>query len=197
MTKHCLYLVLFFIVHSFHGFTQDGYFGIKGGFNISSLNSSNESAIDISSRNAYNVSMVFSQFYNRIGGSLELGYTLKGADIGHDTLDYKLHYFSVPVLLDFYPIKQIKISAGPEISYLVSARNHSNDSTSQNLLNTYDNRFEVAGLVGASISLTYFMDFGVRYSQSFTKVSKYDALLDRKNLYNSYLQFYILLKIAN
>lgn len=197
MAKYCYALILLSLSVSFNINAQDGYFGIKGGYNASSLNSSEESDIEVNNRHAYNISMVYSHFNQKLGYSIELGYTLKGADIGHDTLDYKFHYINMPLLIDFYPIKQLKISAGPEISYLLSAKNHSNDTTSQSLLNTYDKRLEVSGLVSASASLTYFMDVGIRYSHSFTKVSKYDALIDRKNLYNSYLQFFILFKIAN
>lgn len=199
--KFIFSLLAFIVSIQYTGYAQESYFAIRGGYISSTLNSSNSSSLSIEPRDAFSIGLVYCDEPNSnmgtIGYSFELGYTRKGTKIDHDTLDYKFHYFTAPLLLDFYPIRQIKLSAGPEFGFMTGAKNHSSDSTSTSILNTYDNRLEVAGVVGASASLTFFMDLGVRYSYSFTKVSKYDAILDRQDLYNSYLQIYLLLKIAN
>ncbi|UXX79029.1 PorT family protein [Reichenbachiella carrageenanivorans] len=196
-----LFFVLFSLIFSFSSFSQDSYFGIKGGYNNSTLHSSNDASLGIQSRSTYGLGVVFCSAPDEgklgIGYSLELGYMRKGAKIDHDTLDYKFHYINMPLLIDFYPIKQIKLSIGPEFSFLAGANNHSNDSTKTSILNTYNKKMEVSGIASISGSVTFFMDLGMRYSYSFTKISKYDGILDRQDLYNSYVQVFILLKIAN
>ena len=115
----------------------------------------------------------------------------------HDTLDYKFHYLNMPVLLDVYPVKRLKLSLGVEIARLLSAKNLANDSTRQNIISTYDKRWEVSAAIGASLSVSYFMDLGIRYNTALSQISNQDAIIDRKNLFNQYTQLFILFKIAN
>ncbi|PIB34522.1 hypothetical protein BFP72_03400 [Reichenbachiella sp. 5M10] len=193
--KLLLFLPLLLI--GFGSLAQNSYFAIKGGYNLSSLHSSDDPSPSLSTRPAFSISGVFAEQFDYIGFSTELGYTRKGTKVNQDTLDYKFNYATGALLLDIYPLDWLKISVGPEFGYLLGATNYATDSTSQNLLNTYDQRFEVSGTIGASVSVLYFLDLGVRYNRSFTTVSQYDAILNRKDLYNSYLQFFVLLKIAN
>ncbi|MFY0600809.1 MAG: PorT family protein [Cyclobacteriaceae bacterium] len=178
---------------------QASFFGLKGGYNISSLSSSGQSKIKLEDRNAFNVAGVisFREWQSKWGFSLEPGYTLKGTLTNADTLDYRFHYLTLPLLVDCYPIKRLKISAGPEISYLVSTKNKVNDTIKVNLLNTYGNRLEFSATIGAAYELDYFVDIGIRYNASLTKISDFDPELGMKNLRNQYFQVYLLFKIAN
>lgn len=178
---------------------QEHYFAMKGGYNYSSLQvADGTSQYDLTARHAMNIAMVYATKFENLpfGLSIEPGYTLKGSRIAHDTLNYKFHYLSIPVLFDFYPLEKIKISAGPELSYLMAARNL-NDTITTSLMDTYSRRWELSGTVGVSISPTFFLDIGMRYNMAFTYAAREDELLQARNLYNNYLQIYILLKIAN
>lgn len=204
-----------------NAFSQEFYFGLRGGYNKSTLHSSNESSPTLEPRTSFSIGAVYCSEPNttvgKLGYTIEFGYTQKGAIIDSDSLDYKFHYLSAPLLIDIYPIPRLKLSAGLEFSYLTKARNNnivyvdsvvfenniatdtitSKVDRSYSLLNTYDKRFEVAGIVDASYAVSFFMNVGFRYSHSFTNVSKYDGILDRQDLRNSYFQVYLLLKLAN
>lgn len=198
--KYQYALLVILAVLSFTAKSQNSYFGIKGGFNWSSLKSEETAAsIDLSIRRAYAVGIVLSQKFHKLplGVSIEPGYTLKGTKVDVDTLDYKFHYLSLPVLIDIYPIEKLKISFGPEISYLANAKNRVNDSTKVSLLGTYDNRWELSGTVGISYSIAFFADLGLRYNTSFTKISAYDPTLEHRNLFNQYFQVFMVFKVAN
>ncbi|MEQ8581925.1 MAG: porin family protein [Marinoscillum sp.] len=178
---------------------QESYFGWKVGYNMTTLKGENSGSLSLSPRNTFGSSFVLSTQLKSlpIGFSMEPGYILKGTQIDHDTLDYKFHYLNMPLLLDVYPVKRLKLSLGVEIARLLSAKNHANDSTRQNLLSTYDKRWEASVTAGASLSVSYFMDLGMRYSTALTQVSNQDAIIDRKNLFNQYIQLSLLFKIAN
>lgn len=180
---------------------QNWYLGVKSGYNLSSLNSTgDEGSVGTKSRSTFSAGFVYSlsQAEGILGLSIEPGYIRKGAQVDADSLDYKMHYLGGPLLLDVNLLNnKLKLSVGPELSYLLAANNHANDSTTTSILNTYDNRFEVGVAAGASVSVSFFMDLGLRYSRSFTHVSSHDPLLGRRDLYNQYLQAFVVFKIAN
>ena len=122
---------------------------------------------------------------------------IKGSRVGTDTTDYKFNFLSMPILFDFYPVKKLKISAGPEIGYLLNAKNIVNDSTKVKINNVYDNRLEVSGTVSASYSISYFANLGVRYNRAFTPLAGNDEALKREDLFSEYFQVFLTLKIAN
>ena len=180
-------------------FCQESYLGIKGGFNVSKLNSENTSSITLNNHNAYNIAIVFASRLENlpIGFSLEPGYTQKGAKTDNDLIDYKFHYLNLPFLIDLYPVNKLKLSLGPEVSYLSKAQNEINDGTKVSILNIYDNRWELSGTIGLSYSLDFFLDLGLRYNRAFTRISDFDATIDRKDLYTEYFQVYLTFKILN
>lgn len=180
---------------------QDGYFGVRTGFHSASFSeaSSGGTAPALNSLRAMNVGLVASLKSSRslIGWSMEPGYMLKGSATNIDSVNRRLHYLSMPVFIDFYPFSRLKISAGPEVSYLGWARNKVNDSTAIDVSNVYDQRWEFSGTLGVSFAVSYFLDLGIRYNQSFTKAASIDAVLDRRDLYNRYVQLALVWKIAN
>ncbi|VXD17419.1 porin family protein [Marinoscillum sp. 108] len=190
---------IFVLLLSFHMLAQESYFGWKVGYNKTALKGENSGNVSLSPRNTFSSAFVLSTQMRSlpIGFSLEPGYILKGTQIDHDTLDYKFHYLNMPVLLDVYPVKRLKLSLGVEIARLLSAKNLANDSTRQNIISTYDKRWEVSAAIGASLSVSYFMDLGIRYNTALSQISNQDAIIDRKNLFNQYTQLFILFKIAN
>lgn len=180
--------------------SQEFYLGLRGGYNKSSLNSEPlNNPIELKDRHGWNIALTYTLESDKlpIGLTIETGYVLKGGRVNVDSMDYKFHYFNLPILLDIYPIEKLKISVGPELSYLAKATNIKNGSTKESILDTYNKRWELSGSASVSYSISFFADLGVKYNRSFTHVSNVDPILDRKNLYNKYLQIFLLLKIAN
>lgn len=187
-----------FLLVSYTLSSQDTYLGIKAGYTSSSLNSTTSPNPQLQNRKSLNFALVYNyQFNQTLGFTFEPGFMIKGSKITNDTLDYKFHYLSMPILFDFYPIKKVKVSVGPEIAYLSNATNRVNDTITFSLLNTYNNRWEFSGIASLSYSASFFLDLGVRYSKSFTKVASFDAILNRRELYNEYVQVFVLFKILN
>lgn len=182
-------------------FSQESFLALKAGYNQATLNYSGDPNYKIDPKRSVSFSAVLSNRLvagnGNLGYSFELGYVQKGAKIDQDTLDYKFQYLNAPILVDYYLHDKIRISIGPEISYLLKAENQSSDSTQSSILDIYSNRLEVSGILSASASVTYFLDIGARYSHSFSKISSYDSYLDLTDLSNSYAQIYLLMKIAN
>lgn len=189
-------LTFLFLVQFSYG--QETYLGIKIGLNNTTLNTDESSETLLESRMSHNLSFVYSYgLSQKTSLTFEPGWIKKGARINNDTLDYSFHYLNTPVLFDFYPLPKLKISLGPEVSCLTNATNRVSDTVTFNLLNTYHNRWEFSGLASISYSPFFFLDLGVRYSRSFTKISLYDPILDRRNLYTEYVQAFLVLKILN
>ena len=180
-------------------FAQEGYLAIRTGYSNTALNSSSTSDISLSRRHTWHASLVYAHIFEneKFGFSIEPGFLIKGTRIDVDTMDYKFNFISTPILFDYYPIKNVKVSIGPEIAFLTSANNTVNDTTKLSLTDTYDNRLEVSGTIGASYSLSFFADLGVRYSRSFTPLATSDPALKREDLFSEYFQVFLVLKIAN
>lgn len=185
---------------------QDFYIGLKGGYNNANVSSQEftESldSIETQRLHAWNIGLVYSyQFYKLplpVGFSIEAGYNLKGTKTNRDSLNYRFNYLTMPVLLDAYLLNEkLKISVGPEFSYLAKAKNIKNDTTKVSLLSTYNKRWEVSGSVALSYSISFYADLGLKYNTSFTNIANSDAVLERKNLRNQYFQIFLLFKIAN
>ncbi len=191
---------------SYVNYAQESYGGLRVGYNLSELKSDNSSRADLETLRAFSVAVVYAYepgYNSVIGFSLEPGYTLKGTNTNIDTLSYRFNYLSLPILLDYYPFDKLKISLGPEVSYLLKAKNIDKPmpvdtiKVSKDISDVYNKRLELGGTVGVNYSLSYFLDVGIRFSTSFTKISKEDAILNRRKLFNQYLQFSLLFKLAN
>jgi len=189
--------VLTFVVQSVY--SQNYHLGLRTGFSTASLDTENDGGPEISNRDAFQIGLVHTYVPRNgpIGFSIETGYLLKGARVADTELDYRMHFLSMPTLLDIYPTKKFKISVGPSFNYLLDARNHINDSTSVTLSNIYSSRWEVSGVISASYALDYFADIGIRYTQGFNTLANRDAVLSRRRIRTSTFQIFLYFKIAN
>lgn len=195
-SKHTLILCVLLIAYNSLK-AQNSYFGLKAGYNTSSLRSSNNSDIKLNDKNTLNIASVFSfrSWGAKWGFTIEPGYIKKG--VSADSINYNLNYLNAPFLIDFYPINKIKLSLGPEISFLASAKNTKKKQGDRSIVDTYENLWELSGTASASYALDYFIDLGLRYNFGFTKIAQYDLELDRRNLRNQYFQVFVIFKIAN
>lgn len=194
-----LFTFLIFLLFTQVVKSQNYHLGLRAGYSNAVINSENEAFPSISSRHAFHFGLVHS--YQPSGGyigfSVETGYLLKGARVDNEAINYRMHFLSMPVLLDLYPHKRLKMSIGPEFNYLLDGRNHITDSTSVSLHKIYTNRWEVAGVVSASYQVDFFMDIGVRYSQGLNTLANRDAILGRNRIRTSSWQVFFYFKVAN
>ncbi len=192
-TAVCLIISLSFVSG------QNYHLGLRFGYSQSTLEADTDPLISLNDRQAFTFAFTHNVTFDRspLGFSIETGYVLKGVRINDAGNDYRLHYLNFPLLLDIYPTDGLRLSVGPEISFLADARSRTTDSTSVTLKNTFDKRWELSGTIGASYALDFYIDIGARYSRGFTKYPNLDAVLNRREQYNSYFQVYLVIKLAN
>ena len=197
--KHKLFTLFILLLLGQAVNAQDYHLGLRMGYSNSAINSENEAQPSISSRQAFNFGLVhtYRALEAPIGFSVETGYLLKGTRVNSGAIDYRMHFLSMPVLLDLYPNKRLRMSIGPEINYLLDGRNHLTDSTSITLHNIYTNRWEVAGVVSASYIIDFFMEVGARYSQGLNTLANRDAILGRNRIRTTSFQIFFYFKVAN
>ncbi len=196
--KH-LYSLLLLSTVTLSSMGQEYHLGLRAGYSQANLEADDESAFTLKARQAFTFAFTHNLRFRQspIGFSIETGYVLKGARISDPGNDYRLQYMNFPVLLDIYPSENLRLSVGPEISFLADARNRTTDSTSVNLNSVFDKRWELSGTIGLSYALDFFVDIGARYTHGFSKYENLDAILNRREQYNSYFQIYFGIKLAN
>ena len=108
----------------------------------------------------------------------------------------------MPVLSDFYLTDRLYLSVGPEISYLINAKNKY-DSNTQDIVE-YLHRFELSGMAAGGFGMNETTSISFRYSHGLTEISK-DVLwnypetdsADESKDYNHYFQILIKMRIKN
>jgi len=175
MKRVFVYLILFI------GFSQvsqaqylEVYYGVKAGTNISQLyytgdqnNFLDNDRMKVSAHFGAFAEIVFNEFFSL---QPEFLYSIKGArfkDVSDDNLryHYEYHYLSLPIMAKYYVTKRINIQAGPQVAYLVNAKNLSIDD-----INRTNNGYEEAPInlyeetqpfdAGVVLGLGYLTDTG-------------------------------------
>ncbi|MCY2685975.1 porin family protein [Salinimicrobium sp. TH3] len=112
---------------------QEWNFGIKGGVNIANFTGSDADDLDLKSRTGFHLGgLVEGKFSESFGAQLEVLYSTAGAkvegifmdDMGNEfdgDITFKLDYISVPVLFKYFPIQELSIETGPQISFETSS----------------------------------------------------------------------------
>jgi len=108
----------------------------------------------------------------------------------------------MPVLSDFYLSDRLFFSIGPEINYLVSAKNKY-ESHTQNIAE-FINRFELSGIAAVSFNINETSSISFRYSHGLTEISK-DILWTYSEIdnpyeskdFNQYFQLLFKMRIKN
>ncbi len=107
---------------------QETRFGVKGGLNLSNFTGA---STDL--RASFHVGgFAEIKVIERLAIQPELLYSSQGARYHVDGSSdsgraYKLDYINIPVLAKFYVTKEFTVEAGPQIGFLVSAKNEDRD----------------------------------------------------------------------
>ena len=161
--------ILLLAVVTVLGFTnvnaQEIKFGAKGGLNFASISGDNTKGIDaVTSFNFGVLSEI--PISDKFSFQPELMYSGQGYSFNDNTI--ALSYLNIPLMGKYYLTKGLSIEAGPQIGFLLSAKNEKTDV--KDSFNTFD--------FGVNFGLGYKLDnglnFGVRYNLGLTDINNLD-----------------------
>ena len=175
---------------------QDVKFGAKAGLNISSI--TGDDTEDLSSKIGFQVGgFAEIKISDKFAIQPELLYSAQGAKAEYTYEDYdvdtetffdvtekstiKLAYLNIPVMAKYYVTEGFSLEAGPQIGFLMSAKEDSEDR--KEFLNSTDFGFNV----GAGYNLNEQMSLGLRYNIGLSDIEK-DLDLGASGSKNSSLQ---------
>lgn len=108
---------------------QEWNFGIKGGINIANFTGSDADDMEMDSRIGFHAGgLIEGKFSETFGTQLEILYNSAGAkwegliedEFGDELqgkLTFKLDYISVPILVKYFPLQNMSLETGPQISF--------------------------------------------------------------------------------
>ncbi|AWG20132.1 hypothetical protein FFWV33_00655 [Flavobacterium faecale] len=145
-------------------------FGIKGGLNFANISGDNTK--DASTVTAFNFGVLSEiPLSDKFSFQPELLYSGQGYSLNDKTI--ALGYLNVPLMGKYYVSKGFSVEAGPQIGYLLSAKNESLDI--KNSLKTVD--FGVN--FGLGYKLENGLNFGARYNMGVSNINKSDYSADK------------------
>ncbi|WP_297087165.1 porin family protein [uncultured Draconibacterium sp.] len=185
--------------------------GIAAGFDVASLHVSNSSEnnfiYEISPIATYNINGYLSYKNKSFWGfSVEPGVIRKGWNQSLNSNDpenkMRLTYIQMPILSDFHVSDRFYMSIGPEISYLINAKNKY-ESNTQDIIE-FLNQFELSGVAGINYKINETFSTSIRYSHGLTEISK-DILWtysetenpEKSKDFNQYIQILLKMRIKN
>tara|TARA_B110001452_G_C15150570_1_gene400458 strand:+ start:232 stop:786 length:555 start_codon:yes stop_codon:yes gene_type:complete len=144
---------------------QEIKFGAKGGLNFASIGGDNSGDVDLVT--AFNFGLVAEiHISEKFSFQPELMYSGQGYSFNDDTT--ALNYLNIPLMGKYYLTKGFSIEAGPQIGFLLSAKNDKTDV--KNSFNTVD--------FGVNFGLGYKLDnglnFGARYNLGLSDINNID-----------------------
>lgn len=142
--------------------------GIKGGLNISDVSNFNGD-----NRISGHVGLFLHHTINsRWCIQPELLYSGQGQkyNTGEGERTLSLSYIQVPVMVQYYPIRQLYFEAGPQVSFLTSAKSKG-DGSDVEVDGNY-NKADFGLNLGVGIAATRQLGFYGRYNAGLTDISK-------------------------
>ncbi|MDW8850084.1 porin family protein [Flavobacterium sp. MMLR14_040] len=151
------------------GFTnvnaQEIKFGVKGGLNFATISGDNTEGIDVVT--SFNFGVVSEiPLSDKFSFQPELMYSGQGYSFNDNTV--ALSYLNVPLMGKYYVTKGLSLEAGPQIGFLLAAKNEKTDV--KDSFNTVD--FGVN--FGLGYKLENGLNFGVRYNLGLTDINNVD-----------------------
>lgn len=149
---------------------QSVKFGVKGGLNFANLTGDAE---DNSMRVSFHVGgLAEIKLTNKFAIQPELLFSSQGAKFDTNTsekLVYDLSYINIPVMAKFYATPQFYLEAGPQISFIVSAK-AKYDGDSEDIKDEFNSTDFGLGL-GAGYNFTDNLYAGLRYNAGLSNIA--------------------------
>lgn len=150
---------------------QKTRFGVKGGLNVSSYTGGNY--YDAKSLIGFHVGgFAEIKVIERLAIQPELLFSTQGAKMeypGESDYDSKLNYLNIPVLAKFFITKEFTVEAGPQIGFLLSAKDDGEDA--KDFYKTTDFGFNL----GAGYSFTDNLSVNLRYTVGLSNIADYET----------------------
>lgn len=158
--------ILLLTVVTVLGFTnvnaQEIKFGAKGGLNFASISGNNSTGSDMVTSFNFGVLSEIS-ISDKFSFQPELMYSGQGYSFNDNTI--ALSYLNIPLMGKYYLTKGLSVEAGPQIGFLLAAKNEKTDV--KDSFNTFD--------YGVDFGLGYKLDnglnFGVRYNLGLNNIN--------------------------
>lgn len=136
MKRTIIFVAILFAINNIKA--QTTHFGIKGGINVSSINSSPGNS-DLETKIGFNLGLLAHIHTNNPQWAIqpELYYSLEGAKRkSNNNITYGLGYLNIPVLAQYMFDNGFRIEAGPQVCFLMNA-NYKVSNTSTNIKGNY------------------------------------------------------------
>lgn len=177
---------------------QDVKFGLKGGINLSNFTGDIE---DASSKVGFQVGG-FAEFKlsDKFAIQPELLYSTQGAKYKESEVNYlyketiNMGYLNVPVMAKYYVIDKLSIEAGPQIGFLLSAKDkweetylgekYSGKESIKDSFKTVDFSLNV----GAGYDFTENVSAGIRYNFGVSNISDFE---DNGKIHNNVISLFV------
>ena len=153
--------------------------GLKGGLNFASMTGSTSLSSAYSNRTGYHYGAYVLFKFTKIGLQPEILFSKQGQKFTVNSQNYKSNfdYISIPVMLKLYLAGGLNLQAGPQFSFLASAKgdviNTSTNgvSTGQDLKN-FANSTDVSIALGAGWDLPFGLNIAARYNIGISDINK-------------------------
>jgi hypothetical protein len=159
--------------------------------------------LNLSARGSYGFGITIRDQVNKlIGFKVEPRYIAKGYNINWNPEDeyiYRNNYLSLPILIDFSPIKNFSLEVGSDICYLFSSSVKSSGNTSFQKNDSPNlKQFEFSLVTGVSYSFLNRFDFGARYGLGLTAFEEGSVFISdwtgppiNYRIVQNYFEFYL------
>jgi hypothetical protein len=141
-------------------------FGAKGGLNFATISGDNTKGIDVVTSFNFGVLSEI-PISEKFSFQPELMYSGQGYSFNDNTV--ALSYLNIPLMGKYYLTKGLSIEAGPQIGFLLAAKNEKTDV--KDSFNTFD--------FGVNFGLGYKLDnglnFGARYNLGLTDINNLEG----------------------
>lgn len=151
--------------------------GIKGGLNLTDVSNFNGD-----NRVSGHVGLLLHHTINsRWCIQPEILYSGQGqkynTNTGERTL--ALSYIQVPVMVQYYPVRQLYFEFGPQVGFLTSAKTKSDDGDNKVEVDDSYRKADVALNLGVGVAATQQLGFYARYNAGLTDISKNNNVTNR------------------
>lgn len=169
-----IYVLLWGLMTTLFSFVMNGQttFGVKGGVNIASFPESYKPRVSV--HGGVFVNRSFNKYFSI---QPEIYFSGEGQKDYYNSAEHvwALDYIEVPLMIQAYPIPQLLVEAGPQVGFLVNAKEkvatREHVSVKENFANV---QFSIA--TGLGVKLTDIIIVYGRYNFGFTDLTAYDGI---------------------
>ncbi|MDQ6527699.1 porin family protein [Flavobacterium sp. LHD-85] len=163
--KKILLLAVFTVLGFVNINAQEIKFGAKAGLNFATISEDNTENADFVT--SYNIGIMSEiPLSEKFSFQPEIMYSRQGYSFNNDVI--AMNYLNIPLMGKYYVTKGFSLEAGPQIGFLLSAKNEKTDV--KDSFNTFD--FGVN--FGLGYKLENGLNFGVRYNLGLTDINNVD-----------------------